>query len=128
MKAIGLNNKVYTWKISNNKPSANPSKLHLKVRAFLKASFPFERVLEEVYLPGSGGLIADFVIVKHRLIIEAHGVQHYEQVEFFHSTIGKYNEALTRDLIKEQWAKVNRFRYVELPYYENECEWSFRLA
>jgi hypothetical protein len=56
MKAIGLDGRVYTWKLSRKLTDRWRSELHLKVRKLLHSLYPLENILEEVYLPGSDGL------------------------------------------------------------------------
>ncbi|MFK7002047.1 hypothetical protein V3470_13705 [Flavobacterium oreochromis] len=52
-------------------------------------------------------------------LIEFHGEQHYKLNKFFHSKSKiKYKEYLTRDKIKEEYAKSNNIDLLIIPYYE----------
>ena len=56
MIIIGLDGKEHKWNPSRKQSSVgdeNRSKLHIKARAILKDLFPFDRVLEELTLPGT---------------------------------------------------------------------------
>jgi very-short-patch-repair endonuclease len=127
MRAIGLDGKSYPWNLVGYVPPSNDtrarSELHLRVRNFLKQLFPFERILEEVPLPGSKGLTADFIILQRRLLIEAHGEQHYKFVPYFHGTDKGFADSQKRDDAKCEWACLNHLHYVVLAFNETEEEW-----
>lgn len=131
MKVKGLDNRLYNWKLLNHVPlgddERNRSKYHLAARQLLTQLFPTDRVLEEVPLPGSGGLTADFLIPAEKLIIEVHGEQHYKYVMHFHGSLLGFIAARKRDMNKKRWCELNGIRLVELPYTEAVDEWRRRI-
>jgi len=132
MKVTGLDNKVYHWSWVDCVPSEDDerprSSFHLRARRLLHNTFPCDRILEEVFLPGSGGLYADFYVPAYSLLIEVHGQQHYEFTNFFHNHITKFYSAKKRDKAKKQWAEKNNIEYIEFPEYEDDNEWYRRLT
>lgn len=61
----------------------------------------------------------DFFIPAQRLLIEYHGQQHYESIDFWGGDKGlKYRQKL--DNIKRVWAKNNRYQLIEIPYTQIE--------
>jgi very-short-patch-repair endonuclease len=131
MKIKGLDGKLHTWSLTNHVPlkdATRPrSELHKQVRELLLELYPIERILEEVPLPGSGGLSADFYIPGSKLIVEAHGRQHYEFVQMFHRDMFGFIEHKKRDKRKREWAEINNITVVELPYNEDINEWRKRI-
>ena len=84
MKVKGLDGRERTWNLAkfiNNKRDV-VSEGHRKARELLTEMFPFEKVLEEVTLPGEQ-LYADFYIQSERLMVEVQGVQHTTFNSFF---------------------------------------------
>lgn len=132
MKVKGLDGKMHTWYLVGYTvppdDSVERSSLHLKGRSLLRKLFPLDKILEEVPLPGSGGLTADFVIVSRRLVVETHGEQHYKFVPHFHGTESSFKASQIRDSQKENWCQLNNLKYIELPFYESESEWEARLT
>ncbi len=59
----------------------------------------------------------DFFIGKHKLIIEHHGKQHYEPVDFF-GGFPAFQERQRLDAIKKQFALDNGYDFLEIPYWE----------
>jgi hypothetical protein len=98
------------------------------VRVLLRKLFPFDVRMEEVPLPGSGGLKADFIILSEKLMVEVHGRQHYEFVQHFHRTPEGFREAKQRDANKRKWCDINGIRYVECPYNESVEQWERRIT
>lgn len=131
MKVVGTDGRTYQWKLNGKIPELNDndhrSAGHLRARILLRELFPFESRLEEVSLPGSGGLAADFVLLQSKLIVEVHGRQHYQFVERFHKTRFGFLRAQQRDGIKRDWAERNGFVYCELPDTESDREWQVRI-
>ena len=55
MKIIGLDGKEYNWNPSSKESSVKKrSKLHEKAKDVLDILFPYDRILEEVSLAGTG--------------------------------------------------------------------------
>lgn len=131
MKAIGLNGKEYTWKLIGHVPLGDDersrSKFHLTARELLTKLFALDRILEEVPLPGSDGLTADFFILAERLMVEVHGQQHYQFVPHFHVDKLGFFASKKRDMNKRKWCELNNICLVELPYQESSDEWAKRI-
>lgn len=131
MKVNGLDGRLYAWRLDGRSPRADDtrarSSYHLRARQLLAELFPFDRRLEEVPLPGSGKLSADFVVVGRQLVVEVHGEQHYEYVQHFHGDPAGFARSLARDSRKREWCDLNRFAYVELPHDESDEQWRDRI-
>lgn len=82
--------------------------------------------MEEVSLPGIN-LTADFYIPMERMVVEAHGEQHYKFIPFFHGTKLKFLQACRNDRVKEGWCEENEIKFVELPFDEGDEEWTIRI-
>jgi hypothetical protein len=127
MKVIGLNGRTYAWRLASNVRLADDtrqsSSLHKQVKELLSKLFPLEQICEEVYLPGSDGLTADFVIPTRKLIVEAQGEQHYHFIGRFYQTKLDFIEACKRDKRKREWAELNQLTLVELKYDGTDEEW-----
>ncbi len=126
MKIKGLDGREYSWYLVGYQPSLSDerprSELHLEVRSLLREIFPSDRLLEEVPLP-STGLFADFYLPQRKLMVEAHGRQHYEYVHFFHENIKGFMESKKRDRMKAEWCELNNITLVVLSYAENKDVW-----
>jgi hypothetical protein len=121
----GLDGKKHKLKVKNRK-KGRKSKLHIKARKLIESIF-VETFYEEVSLVGSKTkrnslLYADFLCVKARVIIEVHGQQHYDYIPHFHSSKLAFTKAKLRDRTKQEWAELNSFTFIELPY-NKESEW-----
>ena len=130
MKVVGLDGKEYSWSPARSQGKGeNKSGLHRKARRILNEAFPFDRVLEEVTLPGtkSGSrktlLYADFYIPNHDMVVEVHGEQHFKFVSFFHKDRLSFFKAKGRDRDKRAWCELNHMTLIELNYNESEDEW-----
>ena len=115
-----------------SKKSRKASKLHKDARELIKEVFPLETFYEELTLVGSQTaknkvLYADFLSARMRLIIEVHGKQHYEYTPHYHGTRKAFGAHKRRDSIKKEWAELNSFVLVELPYNESWEEWEQRI-
>lgn len=129
VKIIGLDGKKYNWIYAGNtcEEELNRSKLHVRCRKLLKAIFPLDRIMEEVYLPGSSGLRLDFFLPTRMIAVEAHGEQHYTYNSFFYSTKMEFLQAKKRDKNKKEWCQTNSIRIAELPYNESDEQWKTRI-
>lgn len=131
MKVKGLDGRVYGWSFHGcnvGKVDEVPrSGLHLKVRACLKGLFPTESILEEVSLPGSGGLSADFYLPVRKTIVEAHGEQHFRMIAFFHHDRAGWTRQQKLDRNKLEWAAINNIRLVSLHHDEDLQQWTDKL-
>ena len=131
MKVKGLDNKTYSWYLVDYQPMANDtrirSELHLDVRKIIKEVYPSYRLCEEVPLPGSGGLFADFYLPQLKIIVEAHGKQHYQYVQHFHKNWKGFIESKKRDEKKAEWCKINNITLIICSYWEKKNVWKERL-
>lgn len=131
MKVTGLDGKTYSWTFSGNMPDYDDEKtrssLHLLARNILKSIYPMDRILEEVSLPGSNGLIADFWLPLRKTIVEVHGEQHYKYIPFFHNTVLNFYHSKRNDKNKAEWCSINNIFLIELPFNESEQQWRKRI-
>ena len=136
MIILGLDGKEHKWNPSRKQSSVgdkNRSKLHIKARAILKDVFPFDRVLEELTLPGTKTgsrrtlLHADFYIPNRSLIVEVHGEQHFKFNSFFYKDKMAFFKAKARDTDKAAWCELNNMNLIELNYNEKEPEWRVKF-
>lgn len=121
----GLDGKEYKLKVTNRK-KGKKSALHIKARKLIARMF-IETFYEEVSLVGSKTkrntmLYADFLSVKAGIIIEVHGEQHYKYIPHFHGSKMAFAKAKLRDQTKIEWAELNSFTLIELPF-NKEKEW-----
>ena len=105
----------------------NKSSHHIRARELLSELFPYQRIYEEVTLPGSktistGLLYADFLIPNKYIIVEVHGKQHYEYCSHFHKTKADFMKSRKRDKKKIEWCELNDFTIIVLPY-NKEDQW-----
>lgn len=134
MKVKGLDGKEYVWSLSGFKPKLDDerprSRYHKQGRTLIKQLFKLEPILEEVFLPGSFGLYADFYLPRRNLLIEVHGEQHYKFSRLFHDDVYDFRHQQLNDNRKIQWCELNKIRYVVLPYNElseDFNEWTRRI-
>lgn len=84
MKIVGFDGREYSFTPSSKQSSVSKrSKLHEKAYDFLREIFPYSNILQEVTLPGSKTgrikcLTADFFLPVERIVVEAHGEQHFK--------------------------------------------------
>ena len=133
MKAVGFDGRKRNWDLCNyipKKDSTRPrSNLHGASRLVLRELFPRSIILEEVTLPGSqtltrkSTLYADFFLPSHDLIVEAHGMQHYEFNPFYHKTKAGFFKSKARDRDKIRWCELNSLSIVIFKYSDDEDEW-----
>jgi hypothetical protein len=132
MHVEGLDGKTWKWNPSRSQASVdekNRSSLHKKARLILKEVYPYDRILEEVTLPGTKTgsrktlLYADLYVPNRDLIVEVHGEQHFKFNSFFHKDKMAFFKAQARDKDKRAWCKLNHMNLIELNYDESEEEW-----
>lgn len=131
MQIVGLDGRQYSLKLSGKRPyndEVRPrSAGHLLLRKLLKEFWPSSPILEEVSLPGTGGLTADFFLPNERIIFECHGIQHYKFVAHFHGTKAGFLKARKNDERKKEWAEKNDIRLIELPDTQTPEEWKIAI-
>ena len=121
------------WNLRGNITHAknvNKSSLHLRARNILAQKFPTLQILEEVAIPvrKSETLYLDFYLPLNRLCVEVHGEQHYKFVAHYHNSQLGFIRHKKRDRDKMEWCEINNIRYVELPFNENDEEWTARIT
>ena len=62
-----------------------------------------------------GKLKFDFMLPKFKIIIEYDGLQHFKPVDFFNGE-GGYKETVIKDIIKNEWAKVNGYKVLRISH------------
>jgi len=128
MKVTGFDGREHalTFKrFRGNSGRDNKSSHHIRARELLSELFPYQRIYEEVTLPGSktistGLLYADFLIPNKYIIVEVHGKQHYEYCSHFHKTKADFMKSRKRDKKKIEWCELNDFTIIVLPYNKEE--------
>ncbi len=136
MIILGLDGKEHKWNPSRKQSAVgdkNRSKLHIKARALLKDLFPFDRVLEELTLPGTKTssrrtlLYADFYIPNRSLIVEVHGEQHFKFNSFFYKDKMAFFKAKARDSDKRDWCDINGITLIEFNHSEDIDDWRRKI-
>lgn len=120
-----LSGKEFKWNPSSS-PRNAPSLLHVRARDLLKKLYPCDLIYEETYVRNMKFYI-DLYIPSRKLVIEVQGGQHYEFNTHFHKTKLDFYKNKNRDVKKEEWCKINNIKYVELPFSENDDEWTKRI-
>jgi len=128
MKVIGLDGQEYNWKPSGN--HGKRSHLHQRAKDLLRTMYPYDNVMEEVSLTGTGKppLRADIYLPSRNLIVEVHGEQHFVFNKHFYSTRADFLRAKSRDLKKIEWCTINDIRIVHLRFDESDKEWEEKLC
>lgn len=120
MKVKGLDGREYSWNLTGLQVNADDirprSNLHKAARELLQELFSVSPILEEVPLPGSGSLKADFYLPRQKLMIEVHGEQHFKYVKHFHGSKANFLEACKRDARKAEWCQINNIKLIALPH------------
>ena len=128
MKVTGFDGREHALtfnRFRGNSKRDNKSSHHIRARELLSELFPYQRIYEEVTLPGSktistGLLYADFLIPNKYIIVEVHGKQHYEYCSHFHKTKADFMKSRKRDKKKIEWCELNDFTIIVLPYNKEE--------
>jgi hypothetical protein len=127
MRVKGLDGREYPWNLTglmvNGDDTRPRSSLHLTARKLLTDMFPVSPILEEVPLPGTGNLRADFYLPHKKMMIEVHGEQHYSYNKHFHGSKTNFLAACKRDADKKTWCNINNIKYISLPYNEDVDVW-----
>lgn len=127
MKITGLDGKLYNFNIKKTEiDDEHRSSFHLKARKIIEEVFPKDIYIEEVILPGTDNLRADFILPLRRLIIEVHGKQHYQFTPYFHKNLKDFGDSKKRDLDKILWCRINKIILVELDT-RDESDWQLRI-
>ena len=132
MKVIGLDGKEYKWKPKSG--GGKRSKLHQKAKGVLDTWYPYDRILEEVSLPGTKTSVrksilrADLYIPNRNLIVEVHGGQHFKFNKFHYKDKLSFFRAQARDKDKLEWCRINEIIIVTFNYDESEDEWRAKIS
>lgn len=70
-------------------------------------------VLEEFVIPETR-LSLDFFVPAARIAFEFQGIQHDKFNKFYHSTKSGFDKQKHRDLIKQEWCKLNNILLIEV--------------
>jgi len=137
LRAKGFDGRDRNWNLSKCVVSGDDtrprSNLHILARKVLRKEFPYDRIFEEVPLPGShkpsrkSTLFVDFLIPSSSLAVEVHGRQHFEFVAHFHSDMRGFRKSKARDRDKVNWLEINSIDLITLSYSETEDEWRNRI-
>jgi hypothetical protein len=65
-------------------------------------------------------LMYDFYLPTYNTVIEFHGKQHYEFVEFLHRSETRFEQQQERDQLKKQYCLDNGIAFLEIPFSEYE--------
>lgn len=131
MNVTGLDGRTYPWRLAGHIPLGDDSRprsgLHLRARLLLAKLFPADARLEEVPLPGTGGLSGDFYLPARRVMVEVQGQQHTEFTPHFHETRLDFIGGQRRDRRKVSWCEQNGITLVEFPFDERDDQWAGRI-
>lgn len=127
-----LDGNTHNWHLTGNLAHARitaKSSLHLRARKLLSEIFPTMQILEEVpiQLRKSETLYLDFYCPLIKTCIEVHGEQHYKFVAHYHNTRLGFMRHQKRDREKIEWCNTNNIIYIELPFDEEDSQWSKRI-
>jgi hypothetical protein len=131
MKVIGLDGRTYNMDLKGHVPlggDRNGSGPHERAKILLDKLFPCDTILEEVTLPGTKSLRADFFLPRKKIVLEANGEQHYYFTPLFHGTQLGFIRSQQRDRQKAEWCELNGIRHIELPHFESERQWRERIV
>lgn len=101
---------------------ASGSGPHRRARKILREAFPFDRILEEVPIPGTK-LRADFLIPAAMTMVEVQGRQHTEHSAHLHGSYQSYLRSRRRDRRKVEFCELNDITLIELGDDCDDDEW-----
>ena len=133
MRIRDLDGNVGRWKAENTLTRAGQgrprSKLHLSARTLLREIYPTLQICEEVpvALRRHKKIFIDFYINTIKTVIEVHGAQHYTFNSLYHTCAQDFLNQKQRDNDLRDWCALNNLNYVELPYNENQEQWTTRI-
>jgi len=134
MNVKGLDGREHRWNPSSKEAKTDKrSSLHKKAKEVLDSAFPYDRILEEVSLPGTrtsaggGTLRADFFIPNRNLLVEVHGEQHHKFNSFFYKNKLSFYRAKARDSRKKEWCELNDITLIEFNYDEDIDDWRRKI-
>jgi hypothetical protein len=104
-----------------NRPSQYPmrnedgckSALQYTTGQQVKLKYPFDPILEDVYIPECG-FYFDFWLPKRKIAVEIQGEQHNKFVKFFHKNEAGFREHQERDQRKKDFCRLNSIKLIEI--------------
>jgi hypothetical protein len=133
MKIRDLDGHIDTWKtegtVIRSGDTRPRSQLHLNARSILRDTYPTLQICEEVrvQLRYNKQIFIDFYINTIKTVIEVHGPQHYKFNSLYHTCAQDFLNQRNRDIELQEWCIVNNLSYIELPFNENEQQWTSRI-
>ncbi len=109
-KTVNLN--VSNYDIDWNKKA--PSKGAQAVKDFLYEHCRLDQIAEELCLPKSGKLRADFINFNKGFVIEFNGKQHEKYSKFMHGSELGFLASMKRDMKKREIAELNGLTLIEI--------------
>lgn len=108
-----------------NKKRANASQLHKNALKLIREAYPYDPIVEEVYIPDLGFYI-DILLPNRLLVVEVHGPQHYEYNSYFFKDKIAFLKAQQRDRQKRDILEENGIIVIELKF-DEEKEWKNQI-
>jgi hypothetical protein len=123
MRLLNVNGKLVNKNVrrySINWEAKSRSKLQFKFKEFFYPYWKNHIVYEEFPVYGSM-LKIDLLNATKKIAVEIQGSQHESFNKFFHDNSRlKYLESIKRDVKKEKWIELNKFKFLEL--YEDDLK------
>ena len=123
MRLLNINGKLVNKNVRKNIinwEGKSRSKLQFKFKQFFYPYWKNHIVYEEFPVYGTM-LKVDILNATKKIAIEIQGGQHESFNEFFHNNSRlKYLESIKRDVKKERWLDMNKFKLLEL--YESDLK------
>lgn len=98
----------------------NKSKGEFIIQEYLKNNnikFEYQKRFKECR--DKNTLSFDFCLPDNYILIEFNGIQHYEEVKFFHRDKEAFERQINHDLIKKEFAIKKGYRLLEIKYDDN---------
>lgn len=102
-----------------SRPREGCSKLHTLARQIIKQVYPYDVLLEEIFIP-TAKIYLDFYIPMRHICIEVQGEQHSVHKLFFHKNRLEFLKAQKRDRLKKDILEENGIALIELNHNEKE--------
>jgi len=107
------------------KSRANASDLHKNALKLIREAYPYDPIVEEVYIPDVG-LYIDIFLPNRLMAFEAQGEQHFTHKSYFHKDRMEFLKAQHRDRLKKQVLEDNGITLIELKF-DEEQEWKNQI-
>ena len=84
------------------------SEFQYEVGQLIRKRFPYDSIIEELYVPGSIQILyVDFFLPSRMLAFEIQGQQHFKYIPHFHKNKQGFQNSLVRDEVKKNWCQMN---------------------